>query len=157
MTDDEYYADRNHELCGVFYYQYDNTLKKFEAYKPGCRILEFNISQEKYSQEDKFILIDQNYEFHMLETNERKIVAIRKSQTIQEMIDLPMIGYYQAMLRATRDRSNHKYMSIFSHDHLIVADEEGLSYLDLQNQEGDALKVNAEKVIQKIDENEYFK
>lgn len=82
MTDDEDWVKRNHELCGVFYYQYDNTLKKFEAYKPGCRILEFNISQEKYSREDRFILIDQNYEFHMLETNERKIVAIRKSQTI---------------------------------------------------------------------------
>ena len=97
--------------------------------------------------EDKFILIDQGFDFHLLEIKDRKIVALRKSQTIQEMINLPMIGFYHQLKEMSRDFSNYKNMSIFSHKHLIVANDEGLQYLDLQNQEGDPLKVNASQVI----------
>ena len=130
-SDDDH--SRNHELCGIFYYPYDSSLKKYESYKPGCKIHEYNICQDKFGFSDKFILIDQGFDFHILETKDRKIIALRKSQTIQEMINMPMIDFYRQKLRYNRDFSNCKNISIFSHDHLIVADNEGLQYLDLQN------------------------
>ena len=79
-SDEDYdHYGRNQELCGIFYYPYDNSLKKFESYKPGSKILEFNICQDKFDMEDKFILIDQAFDFHILETKDRKIVALKKS------------------------------------------------------------------------------
>ena len=93
--DEEDQELRNHELCGIFYYQYDRTLKKFDAYRPTCRIIEFNICQDKFGMDDSLTLIDTNYDFHILETSDRKILPIRKAQTIQTMINLPIISYYE--------------------------------------------------------------
>ena len=63
---------------------------------------------------------------------------------IYELIDIPVIEYFNSMKKGIkRDKANYKKMSIFSDDHLIVASDEGLHYLDLENQDKDPLFVNA--------------
>ena len=74
------------------------------------------------------------------------------------MIDLKIIGYYHDMrFRVKRDHANFKKMSIFSHDHMIIASEEGLHYLDLNNQEKEPLLISAKDLIVKSDKTKFFK
>ena len=103
-------------------------------------------------------MIDSGYDFHILTADDKKIEALRKSMTIQEMINVPIRDFYTLMRRYTkRDQGNYKKMSVFSHDHLIISSSEGLHYLDMKNPDKEPLMVNATEMIKKLDKTRYFK
>ena len=79
-----------------------------------------------------------------------------KSQTIQQMIDLPIMQFWKDLQFWKKERQDYKDMSVFSHENLVISSPNGLNYLNLSDPSQRPLVIGAKKLLKTSFKDCYF-